>query len=94
VLCLRYARKWETLTVDNLTAALAARAIKETSLLTEHRRSISVLTMQSASTSGILPPQKAPDPAGIHTGYERVPQKLHQTILGRTHQAGFNRLSW
>ena len=34
VFCLRYARKWETLTTDNLTAALAARAIKEAALLT------------------------------------------------------------
>jgi integrase/recombinase XerD len=33
--CLRYARKWETLTTDNLTTALAARAIKEAALLTE-----------------------------------------------------------
>ena len=28
VFCLRYARKWETLTANNLNAALAARAIK------------------------------------------------------------------
>jgi hypothetical protein len=33
VFCLRYARKWETLTADNLSTALAARAIKEASLL-------------------------------------------------------------
>jgi hypothetical protein len=32
---LRYARRWETLTADNLTAALAARAIKEATLLNE-----------------------------------------------------------
>ena len=35
VFCLRYARKWETLTADNLNAALAARALKEAALLTE-----------------------------------------------------------
>ena len=35
VFCLRYGRMWETLTTDNLTAALAARALKEASLLTE-----------------------------------------------------------
>jgi hypothetical protein len=34
VFCLRYARRWETLTADNLTAALGARAIKEAALLT------------------------------------------------------------
>jgi hypothetical protein len=33
VFCLRYARKWETLTADILNTALAARAIKEASLL-------------------------------------------------------------
>jgi len=35
VFCLRYARRWETLTADNLNAALAARALKEAALLTE-----------------------------------------------------------
>jgi integrase len=35
VFCLRYARKWETLTANNLNAALAARALKEAALLTE-----------------------------------------------------------
>jgi hypothetical protein len=35
VFCLRYARKWETVTAANLNAALAARAIKEAALLTE-----------------------------------------------------------
>jgi hypothetical protein len=35
IFCLRYARKWETLTADTLTAALAARAMKEAALLTE-----------------------------------------------------------
>jgi len=35
VFCLRYARRWETLTADNLNAALAARATKEAALLTE-----------------------------------------------------------
>ena len=34
VFCLRYKRKFETLNADNLTAALAARAIKEAALLT------------------------------------------------------------
>jgi len=29
VFCLRYGRMWETLTTDTLTAALAARALKE-----------------------------------------------------------------
>lgn len=35
VFCLRYARKWETLTANNLSTALAARAIKEAALLAE-----------------------------------------------------------
>jgi len=35
VFCLRYARRWETLTANNLNAALAARALKEAALLTE-----------------------------------------------------------
>jgi hypothetical protein len=39
IFCLRYnmngKRKWETLSVNNLTAALTARAIKEAALLTE-----------------------------------------------------------
>jgi hypothetical protein len=34
VFCLRYARRWETLTAGNLNAALAARALKEAALLT------------------------------------------------------------
>lgn len=40
VFCLRYARKWETLTANNLNAALAARAIKEAALLTEQPSSV------------------------------------------------------
>ena len=35
VFCLRYARRWETLTADNLNAALAARATQEAALLTK-----------------------------------------------------------
>jgi integrase/recombinase XerD len=35
VFCLRYARKWETLSANNLTSALAERALKEAALLTE-----------------------------------------------------------
>ena len=35
VFCLRYARRWETLTADNLNAALAARVLKEAAFLTE-----------------------------------------------------------
>ena len=36
VFCLRYDRKWKTLNVTKLTAALAARATEEAALLTEH----------------------------------------------------------
>jgi hypothetical protein len=35
VFCLRYERKWETLTANNLSTALAARALKEAALLKE-----------------------------------------------------------
>jgi hypothetical protein len=37
---LRYARKWETLIANNLSTALAARAIKEAALLTEQPSSV------------------------------------------------------
>jgi hypothetical protein len=35
VFCLRYSRRWETLPTDDLSTALAARALKEAALLTE-----------------------------------------------------------
>src|ERR1700722_19747162 len=35
VLCLRYSRRWQTLPTDNLSTALAARALKEAALLSE-----------------------------------------------------------
>jgi hypothetical protein len=51
IFCLRYSmngkRKWQTLTADNLTAALIARAIKESALLTN------VSTAASAPTKPI-----------------------------------------
>jgi hypothetical protein len=47
VFCLRYARTWETLTTDNLNAALAARAIKEAALLTERRSTATEATTRT-----------------------------------------------
>jgi integrase/recombinase XerD len=40
VFCLRYARKWETISANDLTSALAERALKEAALLIEHPSSI------------------------------------------------------
>jgi hypothetical protein len=50
VFVLHYARKWETLPADNLTNALAARAIKEATLLTEQP---SIVAKEPAKRVGI-----------------------------------------
>jgi hypothetical protein len=88
VFYLRYERKWETLTANNLSTALAARALKEAALLKEQpfaakgpaKRigiddAINVYLSNTAAT-------KNTGPTGIHPGYERVPQELPETILG------------
>ena len=51
VFCLRYSRRWETLPTDDLSTALAARALKEAALLTERQSSplLPMLRVLSAS---------------------------------------------
>lgn len=70
VFCLRYARKWETLTANNLNAALAARAIKEAALLTEP----SAAAKSSAKRVGI------DDAIAVYLSNTAVTRK-HRTLL-------------
>jgi hypothetical protein len=77
VFCLRYARKWETISANNLTSALAERALKEAALLTKQPSSITTpakrVSIDDAVT--VYP--------GIHAGYERVPQGVPHERMAR-----------
>jgi hypothetical protein len=74
VFVLRYARKWETLTADNLTDALAARAIKEATLLTEQP---SIVAKEPAKRVGI------DDAMSVYVS-NTVATKKHRTLLAYT----------
>jgi hypothetical protein len=73
VFCLRYARRWETLTADNLNGALAAGAIKEAALLT-------------AQPSAAKSPVKRIEIAAAISVYLRntAATKKHRTLLAYT----------
>jgi integrase len=73
VFCLRYARRWETLSANNLNAALAARAIKEAALLTEPS------TAAKASTKRI----GIDDAISIYLSNTAATKK-HRTLLAYT----------
>jgi hypothetical protein len=76
VFCLRHARRWETLTAANLSAALAARALKEAALLTQE------------SSPAVAPKSIGTDDAISVYLRNTAATKKHRTLLAYTLATG------